>query len=240
LKRITTFAQLFFLLSFVCTAQEQTHSLNSETKAEVPALKDFHSVVYTLWHTAWPEKDIALLSTLADDIEKGADAIAKAELPGILRDKKADWDERTSQLTKIVAEYKNAIQTKDDEALLAAAEKLHSQYEKLVRLIRPPLPEIDSFHTALYPLYHYYLPEYDIEKIRKSVSALEERMEMLNKTSLPERRKNLTQVFTEKRSVLAASVTALRPALNTNKKETIQAAIEKMHQDYQSLEKVFE
>ena len=40
-------------------------------------------------------------------------------------------------------------------------------YEGLVRIIRPPLPELEAVHQHLYGLYHYYGPGYDLEKIRE-------------------------------------------------------------------------
>jgi len=44
---------------------------------------------------------------------------------------------------EIIAQYKSAAAADDAEGLLKAAEKLHSQYEVLVRTIRPVLPELE-------------------------------------------------------------------------------------------------
>ena len=43
--------------------------------------------------------------------------------------------------------------------LLTAVEKLHSSYEKMVMVLRPPLKEIDDFHQTLYIIYHKLLPD---------------------------------------------------------------------------------
>jgi hypothetical protein len=218
-------------------AQEKAHD---ETKAEVPALKQFHTVIYKLWHTAWPNKDIAMLTSLVPEIEQRSEAVAEAQLPGILRDKQTAWQAHVNRLQETVQLYKTAAGAKNENALLDAAELLHTQYEKLVRLIRPPLPELDEFHTALYPLFHYYLPEYDIEKINTSVEALMEKMSVLNNASLPERMKAKESSFVAKRAALSNAVRFLQSAMATDKKESVMSAVEHVHADYQALEKVFE
>ncbi len=240
MNRIHYIAVLFFLSIVSCSAQEKSHELGAELKAEVPALKEFHTVIFQLWHTAWPEKDIAMLISLLPEIEKYTEAVSSAELPGILRDKKEAWAKGVGQLQNIVAEYKNAVKEKNDKHLLDVAENLHAQYEKLVRVVRPPLPELDAFHTVLYPLYHYYLPEYHLQNIKKSVLALKDKMGLLNNVTLPERRKAIEPVFVEKRATLSASVDELAVAVESNDKETITSAIEKMHTEYQVLEHALE
>lgn len=240
MNRIHYIAVLFFLSIFSCSAQEKSHDLGTELKAEVPALKEFHTVIFQLWHTAWPEKDIAMLISLLPEIEKHTEAVASAELPGILRDKKEAWANGVGQLRATVVEYKNAVKDENDKLLLDLAEKLHAQYEKLVRVVRPPLAELDAFHTVLYPLYHYYLPEYDIAKIKVSVAEMQEKMSALNKVSLPERRKSIEPLFLEKRAALSTSVDELAVAVESNDKGTITAAIDKMHTEYQELEQALE
>jgi hypothetical protein len=238
MKRVRTLGALFLFSSFVAFAQHTDAA--TETDADVPVLHQFHTVIYKLWHTAWPNKDIALLTSLVPEIEQRSDAVVQAKLPGILRDKQTAWQAHVKRLQEIVQLYKSAATAKNENALLDAAELLHSHYEKLVRLIRPPLPEIDEFHTALYPLYHYYLPEYNLDKIKSSAEALAEKMSVLNRATLPERMKNKEANFTAKRASLSNAVSFLQLALATEKKETIKAAIEHVHTDYQSLEKVFE
>jgi hypothetical protein len=238
--RLIVVAVVFLLPFTICRAQHVQHDVGAETKAEVPALTEFHTVIYQLWHTAWPEKDIALLTSLVPEIEKHADAIAKAELPGILRDKKSTWERQVKQLQMNVEEYASAARDKNEKRLLDAAEQLHAQYEKLVRVVRPPLAELDAFHTVLYPIYHYYLPEFNLDQLKKSMPALMAKMDALNAVVLPERKKKVEPAFVEKRTALSTSVTELHQALQTEGKEKITAAIEKMHADYQALEKILE
>ena len=81
---------LLFAITFPMIAQQEK---NHDVSSEVKELSEFHDIIYQIWHTAWPEKNISLLKSFAAPVEKGFERIEKAELPGILRDKKVKWEE---------------------------------------------------------------------------------------------------------------------------------------------------
>lgn len=211
-----------------------------ETKAEVPALREFHTVIFKLWHTAWPEKDYQMMGALLPEIERGAAQVAAAKLPGILREKQTTWAENITKLQEIVGEYKNGVEEGDNQKLLDAGERLHSQYERLVRVIRPALKEIDQFHAVLYMLYHYYMPQNNTDSVRTSVVAMKEKMEILNKAQLPERLREKGPAFTEARMKLSESVDELARCVSMNDQDNIKAAIHTVHSRYETLQRVFE
>lgn len=221
-------------------AGEKEHNLDAETKAEVPALYEFHEVIYKIWHEAWPNKDAALLTQLVSEVEAGVAKVAQAPLPGILRDRKAAWDKGVADLQGIAKEYKEAAAAKENQRLLDAAEKLHSQFERLIRTIRPVTKEIDAFHVVLYRLYHYELPAFDAAKIKTTVGELKEKMTALNASELPERRKNLSEPYKAARAKLSAAVDDLVAKVEGQDEAAIKASIETMHSAYQALEGVFD
>jgi hypothetical protein len=226
---------LFCFSSFPAYAQRP-----AEATAEVPALDSFHEVIHEIWHEAWPQKNISLLRQLAPDVKKGIASVASATLPGILRDKKAAWDEGVKKLQAAGLEYNSAAGSKDDSRLLAAAEKLHSRFEALMRITRPAIKELDEFHAVLYMLYHHYLPQNDRGKIQASALELKQKMAALNSAALPERFKEKQKKFTEARAALSKSVDGLQPAVQLKADKTIKDAVETLHSNYQKLEKVFE
>jgi len=231
------------VLAFTCQpllSQEATKDRASETSATVPALNDFHTVIFKIWHTAWPNKDYDMLTALLPEIEQGITAVANAELPGILREKKAAWRNGVEKLQVIVKEYKVAIEAKQKQPLLDAAEKLHAQYEALVRVIRTPLKELEDFHAVLYMLYHYYMPQDSLEEVKVSVGQLQEKMAALNKATLPSRFKGKEESFTVARNQLDKTVTELAAMVRSNEFGKIKAAIGVMHTSYKTLAKVFE
>lgn len=229
---------LFAIIAFNCFAQEL--KLN-ETKSEVKELTEFHEVIYQLWHTAWPEKNIDMMKSLMRPIDEGFEKIKYAELPGILRDKQEKWDEGVKKLDAIIERYRVALVKNDTTAILKAAEQLHSQYEYLVRLIKPVIKELDTFHQELYLLYHYYTPNYNYDKIKESAKILKAKMNELMNAKLPARLKNKKEEFDRCKVELNNAVIKLNTIVKKkdSKKEIINA-VEEVHSKYQNLEKIFD
>ena len=91
MKNFFLFTLAFILLTHCpLFTQDQEHS--SEINSSIPELSEFHEVIYPIWHTAYPEKDIAMLKEMLSEVNNGAEKIYSAQLPGILRDKKEEWD----------------------------------------------------------------------------------------------------------------------------------------------------
>jgi hypothetical protein len=211
----------------------------ADAVSEVPELTSFHEVIYRIWHEAWPNKDISMLKQLQPEVEEGISRVAAAALPGILREKRDAWKQGIEQLRISGSAYKAASDADDTTGLLDAAEELHRSFEMLMRLIRPALAELDDFHSSLYMLYHYYLPEYDIEKIRASADELNQKMQALNAAMLPERLQSRDSSFQEARRKLAESVKAFHSIVDTGREESIKEAIEELHSAYQAVQKIF-
>jgi primosomal protein N'' len=235
---IATIVALTLFSPALAQQTKQTHA--DETVAQVPILTDFHEVIFKVWHTAWPDKNLAMLTELLPEIRHFSDSLGKVQLPGILRDKQKAWKLNTAKLQEIVSEYAGATSPVDSQKLLDAAERLHAQYEALVRMTRPVLEEMDAFHQVLYMLYHHYLPGKNQEKLTSSVKELKERMTALNKATLPERLTKREAAFNAARSSLAHSVEALDASMAEDNLEEFASKVETMHTNYQTLEKVFE
>ncbi|HEU4365539.1 MAG TPA: hypothetical protein VFT13_08765 [Candidatus Krumholzibacteria bacterium] len=168
-------------------SQEEAALPPEELAAEVPALDDLHDVVYQLWHDAYPEKNFALIRELLPRTDELTAKLDEAKLPGILRDKQAAWDEGKGQLKSALAALHAAAEGDDEEAMLKQTEAFHAAFEKLVRTIRPVVPALEDFHQALYPLYHYYAPDYDLAQIRAAAAAMKERVAPLAASKLSPR-----------------------------------------------------
>lgn len=229
---------LLLTFTFPLFAQQEK---DSEVNSEIKELTEFHDVIYQIWHTAWPEKDIKLLKSFVAQVESGYKKIKKAELPGILRDKKAKWNEGVKKLGEFVDSYKSTAGKNDSEGLLSAAEKLHSQYEALVRIVKPLSKEIDNFHQELYMIYHHFLPNYDYEKLKRAVTMLRARNESVFVSKLPEKLKAKQEAFNKAKVELDNAVQDLFGiVLSVDDKEKITKAVEVVHSKYQELEKVFD
>lgn len=132
------------------------------------------------------------------------------------------------------------VETKEKQSLLNAAEKLHARFEALIRVVRPPLKELDDFHVVLYMIYHHYMPQDSLEQVRVSVGQLQEKMAALNKVILPSRLKEKEEAFTAARDQLDKAVDELAAMLRSNDPGKIKAAVEMTHTSYQAVASIFD
>ncbi|MCX6169800.1 MAG: hypothetical protein NTX65_10695 [Ignavibacteriales bacterium] len=234
--KLRSFLFLLLVLSIPLIAQEK-HEVNSEVKE----LSEFHDVIYQIWHTAWPEKNVQLLKQLLPDVEKAYDKVKTAVLPGILRDKKSKWDEGLKKFGVSVDAYKDAAGRENAQAILDAAEKLHSDYEGLVRIVKPVLKEVDAFHQELYMMYHYYSANFELEKIKTSAATLKNKMVDVMAAKLTKRLEPKQEKFDKARNELNDAVLKLNEIVaKSNDKKEITNAVDGMHSKYEELEKVFD
>jgi hypothetical protein len=236
----------FLLVSFVAVSSvlAQTTASTPQTqemkKPSLEGLREFHDVVYPVWHVAYPEKDYQAIRDAVPEFKEKMEVIEKAELPGFYREKKDDYEKKREALAKAVLDLEEKSKGTDNEALLKAAENLHSAYEQLVRVFAPRVKELENFHLVLYTLIHEALPNKDYNAIKASTPALQEKMNLLMKAELPEKSKDITPEFSEKRKVLQASVNELVKACNGKDNKKIEEKLDKMHTAYQELDAVFE
>ncbi len=239
-------AVIFISLLFSLCLPACAENLDNETSANIPALMKFHEIIYPIWHDYYPNKNYDGLKKALPDVEKLAQGVYDAQLPGILRDKSKAWNEAVIVLKERVKEYRDAVNSDDSEKMLSAAENLHSQFERMVRLIKPVVKELNDFHIVLYDIYHKYLPDMKMKELQEAVTQLAQKREALMKATLPQPRKpsqkydDRVKAFQKARTELSDSVDSLVKVMKTGDKEKIKEAIENMHSKYVNTEKVFE
>ena len=200
-----------------------------ELTAAVPELSKLHEVIYSFWHTAYPNKDFALVEELLPQADELTAKLDESELPGILRDKQAAWDEGKAALKESLAALHTAVEAEDQEAILKNLESFHSGYERLVRTIRPLVAELDAFHQEIYKLYHYHAPSFDLANIRLTAAAMLEKMEPLKAVELPGRLSDRKEAFDQAVLDLDAAARELVEIAEGDDKEAILLAVEKAH-----------
>jgi hypothetical protein len=214
--------------------------LAQETESAVPELSAFHEIIYPIWHTAYPEKDIAMLKSLAPQVNELAANVYTAKLPGILRDKQAKYDAGLAQFRAAVEAYNAAAKGSDDKAMLDAAEVLHAKYEGLVRILRPVLKEMDDFHKVLYVVYHTDLPAKDWAAVRAAAPDLRAKAEAVTAAKLPARLEAKAEAFAKASGELAKAAAALAGLGPKADGAAVEQAVQRLHSRYQDLEKIFD
>ncbi|HNX96214.1 MAG TPA: hypothetical protein PKK12_00900 [Candidatus Aminicenantes bacterium] len=212
----------------------------ADSQSTVPELLAFHEVIVPIWHTAYPAKDIAALKGLKAQVNAGAEKIFGAELPGILREKAAAWQQGLTDFRGAVEAYNRAADADRGDDLLAAAEALHARYEKLIRIIRPVLKEVGVYHQTLYVIYHRDLPAKATERIAAAADELVAQAEAIEKAALPKRLEAKTAEFAAAAGTLTAASRELKAACAAGEPAKVAAAVERVHSVYQALEKVFD
>ena len=237
-NKINLILILTLLLALPLFAQDDQHS--TEIESSVPELFEFHEVIYPIWHTAYPEKNYGMLKEMVTDVNSGAEKIYSAELPGILRDKKEEWDKGVAKFRASVEEYNKAMQGTDEPEMLSAAEVLHSDYEMLVRIIRPVTKEVDEFHKVLYMIYHHYWPNRNKEELSKAIDDLDMRAGELANCVLPKWASDKAEPFAEQSQKLYESTKNLKALKDSDADDAqIEKAIEDVHDNYVALEGLF-
>lgn len=238
-------SMILFLLVFVLCAfnnsfsQQEDHS--SEINSSVPELFDFHEVIYPMWHTAYPNKDYALFKQLLPDVNAGVEKIYAAKLPGILRDKENEWNEGLEKLRASVKDYNTACEENNEPGMLTSAEELHSNFEMLVRIVKPVTKEVDEFHKVLYMIYHHYGPNKNTEELSNAIDELMMRADELKNCVLPKWATDKKDDFAKAADELYNSTKELQTLKNSKANDKlINEGIEKVHTDYQKLEALFD
>jgi prefoldin subunit 5 len=225
----------------LCLLAGSTIKANAETDepqitANVPALDSLHESIYILWHNAYPKKDYALIKNILPKLGVSVSKLSESALPEILHSKKPKWDNEIKNLQNNLSALQKAVKEDKKESMLLTVESLHGSYEKLVRIIRPVLSELESFHEELYKLYHSYMPGNDIEKIKTIIPVMKMKIGLLKQARLPQNLADRQNKFDEAASRLVTSLDELENITKTNSKEKIQSAVEKLHSEYQSID----
>lgn len=234
LKRTTLVLCLAALAALAVPAVAQ------ETESTVPELTAFHEVIYPIWHTAYPEKDIAMLKSLVPQVNELAEKVFAAKLPGILRDKQAKYDAGLAEFRKSVEAYNAAAKGADDKAMLDAAELLHAKYEALVRSLNPVLKEMDAFHKVLYVVFHKDLPDKKWDNVRAAAPDLKAKAEAITLAKLSTRLQARAEKFNAAAADLLKAATILAGLGPDADGAALEQAVLELHSRYQDLEKVFD
>lgn len=236
---ISIFLFFILLMSTPTIAQQDEHS--AEITSSVPELFQYHEVIYPIWHTAYPEKNYEMLKEMLPQVNEGAKKIYSAQLPGILRDKQEEWDKGVAKLRTSVERYNQAMAGAKEEEMLLAAEELHSDFEMLVRIIKPVTKEVDEFHKVLYMIYHHYWPNKNMEEFSKAVDDLAIRADELANCVLPKWASDKTDLFKEQSQKLYDATKNLKELKDSNADETqLNKSIETVHSNYVALEGLFD
>ena len=232
MKKFLTAITIILIMLIMALAQ---HDETQASKPEIPELQEMHHSIYPMWHKGYPEKDIKLLHSLYPDLSAQFEKLQNAAFPEEWPDRKMRWQQELNQMENTLKAYKSAIDKNNQEELLNAVRELHDNYEDLMMIVNPPIPEIDDFHKTLYHVYHDFLPIKDWVKIKESIGEFEKKMENIEKVILPKWMADQEEQFTLARQDLKKAVQELASLKNSEDNAKLEKAIEKVHEAYVKL-----
>jgi hypothetical protein len=206
----------------------------------VEGLKEFHKVLFPVWHEFLPNGDYESIRKAVPEFKKSMEIVMKAELPLYYQHVKDDFEEKKERLALSIEKLDSVAQTGDDEKLKEAVENMHSAFEQVARVLAPRMKEIEEFHLVLYPLWHEAMPQKDYQTIKFAIPSLESKMDALMKAQIPEEFTHIEAQIIEKREALGKAVDNLANACRKNKDEEIIDKLTQMHESYRALDGAFE
>jgi hypothetical protein len=239
IKKIIMFSVFIFTL-FVNLSFAQKDIDSSDISTNIPELFNFHEIIYPIWHTAYPEKDIVMLQSYVDSIKNHLTKINTIVLPGILKEREPKWRDGLAELNKSAEGYYSAMNSTDTNAMLSAAENLHSCYEAMVKIVKPVPKEVESFHQLLYVIYHQYYPLKNYTELKSVINDLLSRANAIKEAKLSKRFENKKDKFISAAEELYTAVEYLKNKLYEGIDSETDKAVESMHTKYQNLEKIFD
>lgn len=234
---------LLLVLCASVTTHAQTKEQDAEISSDVPELRAFHSIIYPMWHKAYPAKDIASLKDFVPQVRANMEKMNNAKLPGILREKEDQWKTELEKFNDVAEYYYKACSEDNEEEILIAVEKFHSAYEAMNRVVKPYVKEMDEFHQTLYVIYHKMYPEKKYNEIEGVIDTLISQANAITEhpeDRLSRRLKDKTPKYYIISKDLYDDAIALKEALNNRNENEKDAAVEKLHSTYEKLAALFD
>jgi hypothetical protein len=221
------------------TKKEQTE-ITEMKRPGVEGLREFHEVLYPVWHEFLPNGDYESIRKAVPEFKKNMEIVKKAELPLFYQHVKDDFERKRENLALSIERLDSVAQTKDDKKLEEAVENMHSAFEQMARVLAPRMKEMEQFHLVLYPLWHEAMPNKNYQAIKEAVPSLESKMDALMKAEIPKDFKDIETPIIEKREALGKAVEDLANVCRKNKDNEIIDKLTQMHDSYRALDSVFE
>ena len=221
----------FFLFIFGCSAEKEAakgEALKLAAKAFQPTMKNLQKVL--------KDGDLAAAKDTLSVLTKKFAAIKAAEIPVRLAENSERVQSQVDALSTSMDELSSALTQPDlaeiDSTILEKFDSTYKNFARLGGLLRVKIPELVSFHKALYRLWHDYYPNDQIDSIKAIVPQFKEKAEALNAIKWPDVLAGDADKLNQKVKDLQQSVDNLEAACQGDDAEAILKASEVLHVRY--------
>jgi hypothetical protein len=243
MKKIFIIIILSFQIVYAQNSVDKNLIKNDETNALVPALDHFHKIIVSIFHDYIPKKDYDSMKNAVPQIESDVEAILNAKLPEILLEKQEKWNIAKDTLKKITADYIDAAMYSDEEKLLESAKRIHIQYEKMMRLVKPKAKNLDSLHILFHKIKNIIYSSKADDELKKIIPLLNIRKDSVmtihfkyrgkpDNVELKQKSEAKISAFEKMRLELEKDIDNFVNSIQLNDMENIKKCFENMHNKY--------
>ncbi len=224
----------------VSVAPAKTDSTAKDTTDHLTkAMEDFHSVLYPMWHEAYPKKDFKAIREQVPMFKQKLMALIVIPAPDNMEEeKRQDFLTKRQELAFYVDQYSKAAADTVDSTLAKAFEQMHWGYEELDKVFMVEIKQLDKFHETLYFLWHKALPAEDYKAVKNTVPVLKAEMDSLMAFQLPASCQHIKADFEAKRTALKDAVYQLADVCQKGTNKQIDDALTLMHERFMELNMV--
>jgi hypothetical protein len=203
------------------------------------AMNDFHSVLYPMWHQAYPGKDFKAIREQAPIFKQKLMTLIVIPAPDDMEEAQREaFFTKRQELAFYVDQYAKAATDSSDSVLAADFEKMHWGYEELDKVFMVEIKQLDSFHETLYYLWHKALPAKDYKSVKQTVPVLKAEVDSIMLVKLPASCQDIKVDFEAKRTALKDAVYQLADVCQKGTNQQIDDALALMHERFMELSSV--
>lgn len=205
------------------------------------AMNGFHSILYPLWHEAYPQKDFKAIREQAPAIRQKLMALIVIPAPDNMAEaQRESLFTKRQELAFYVDQYEKAAADSSDSVVAASFETMHWGFEELEKVFILEIKQLDSFHETLYSLWHKTLPAKDYKAVKSNVPVLKAEMDSLMAYKLPGICQGIKEDFEAKRTALKDAVYQLADICQKGTNKQIDEAVTLLHEKYMDLSSVLQ
>ena len=216
-------------------------ALPQETESAVPELEAFHEVIYPIWHTAYPEKDIAALKGFVPEIERLAGRRLRGQAPRHPQGQGSEVAGRAGG----VPEVRRSLRRGGQGTGRSGPSRRRGGPPRPIRDAGqddPPRPQGDGRvpQGPLCRLSQVPSRTGSSERYRAASPDLEAKAGAVAKATLSKRMESRAERFQAAAADLVAAAASLAAASRGTDDAAVEKAVLALHEKYVALEKVFD
>lgn len=192
MKKLSVLILLLLSLISYATAEDGECPADKAGEAGYKAIEEFHQILAPIWHVSWPEKDYNALLEAGPKFVSAFKGIVKLKPTFKTKKRDENFNNNRDNFARLVKEFNEACSLKENEKAYKIMPHLHDAFEITASCLLPVnYPELEGMIITLNIIIENHLPNENMNGIINSTETLVNKMQGLNKNSIPDDLKEL-------------------------------------------------